>query len=449
MAAERPLRLSRSARPALIALADGHRMGVVYVAGNGRLEFVYDEAWTSRSDAWPLSLSMPLAKRQHGDGSIRPWLWGLMPDDPDVLDAWGKRFSVSRADVVALLQHVGEECAGAVQFVAPAHEDRVRSTGVADRSTTAHDAPPVHWLTEAELAERLHQLRRDAAVGRLPSDTGQFSLAGAQPKTALYQTSDGRWGVPIGRWPTNRILKPPVLALQHLAWNEHLCLEVIRRLGWPVARSRVEQFAGTHGVEQTIVVERYDRVVYRDRLVRVHQEDVCQALRVAPTRKYESQGGPTAVQTVSTIANASGNPAVDRGRFLDAMVLNWLIAGTDAHAKNFSLMISSGGQVRLAPLYDVISLLPYPDQLHRDSSLAMSIGGERRLSQIGATHWERFGTDAGVGARVMVERAADIAEQTVQVVRTMREECAELPMVDTLMSAIEAHALACRDRLTQ
>ncbi len=444
------VRLTRSARPALSAIAAGRRMGVVYVSGDGRLEFVYDERWTAHPDAWPLSLAMPLSKRQHGDAAIRAWLWGLMPDDPAVLESWGKRFGVSRVDVVALLQHVGEDCAGAVQFVAPEREAHVLALGD-DDSLTAEGAGqlPIEWLTEADVADRLRQLRADAAAGRLPSDTGQFSLAGAQPKTALYEAPDGRWGVPAGHMPTNRILKPPVIDLHAFAWNEHLCLDLVRRLGWPVAVSTVRRFQGQHSDETAIVVERYDRRVRGGRLERVHQEDFCQALRVPPTRKYETQGGPTVEQVAATIVNASDDPALDRWRLLDAMALNWLIAGTDGHAKNFSLLIAGGGHVRLAPLYDVISLLPYPERLHRDNTLAMRIGGERRIAEITREHWARLGTDTGVGASAMVQRVAHIAEQTIDVARAMKDERAGTPFVDVLMPAIESHARGCRERLTR
>lgn len=443
------VRLTRSARPALAAIAAGRQMGVVHVSGDGRLEFVYDEHWTARPDAWPLSLAMPLTRRQHGDAAIRAWLWGLMPDDPAVLESWGKRFGVSRADVVALLQHVGEECAGAVQFVHPERGASLLANAEAPSDAGDNGPLPVQWLPDADVADRLRQLRADAAAGRLPSDAGQFSLAGAQPKTALYEAPDGRWGVPAGRTPTNRILKPPVIDLNAFAWNEHLCLDLVRRLDWAGAVSTVRSFQGKHAKETAIVVERYDRRVRGGRLERVHQEDFCQALRVPPTRKYETQGGPTVEQVVATIVNASDDPALDRWRFLDAMALNWLLAGTDGHAKNFSLLIAAGGHVRLAPLYDVISLLPYPDRLHRDNTLAMGIGGERRIAEIGREHWEKLGGATGVGRRDMIERVARIADQTIEVARAMQDERAGTPFVDVLMPAIAAHARACRERLAR
>lgn len=438
--------LPRSAVPVLTAIAAAQRMGTVYRSGDGRLAFVYEPDWIAAPEAFPLSLCMPLSADVHGNGAIKTWLWGLMPDDPQVLDGWGKRFGVSSVDIVGLLSKVGEECAGAVQFVSPDAAHRLLQQGLL---TIDHVDEAVRWIDEADIARRLRELRMDASAGRRVDDTGQFSLGGAQPKTALYESSDRGWGVPAGRWPTNRILKPPVLDIHALAWNEHLCLELLQRLGWRVARSSVREFSDERGTEQAIVVERYDRTVLGGVLTRVHQEDCCQALRVLPTRKYESQGGPTVEQIEALVRNESSAALADRLRFLDAVVFNWIIGGTDAHAKNFAVLIAAQKQVRLAPIYDVISLLPYPDLRNRDNTLAMSIGGERRIDAIGREHWENLGGATGVGRRAMLERVADIAEQIIAAAQAMQDERAGTPFVDTLMPAIERHAQVCRDRLTR
>ena len=440
----KPAGLPRSAVPVLTAVANAQRMGTVYRSGDGRLAFVYEPEWIASPEAFPLSLCMPLSADVHGNGAIKTWLWGLMPDDPKVLDGWGKRFGVSTVDIVGLLTKVGEECAGAVQFAANDALDRLLQP---ERLTAHPHASAVQWIDEAEIALRLRELTANASAGRRSYDAGQFSLAGAQPKTALFESSDGRWGIPSGRWPTNRILKPPVLDIHALAWNEHLCLDLIRRLGWRAARSSVREFSDERGMEQAIVVERYDRITLGGVLTRVHQEDCCQALRVLPTRKYETQGGPTVEQIEALIRNESSASVEDRLRFLDAIALNWLIGGTDAHGKNFGVLIAAGKQVRLAPLYDVISLLPYPDLWRRDNTLAMSIGGERRIAAIGREQWEKLGGATGVGRREMVARVANVADRVIVAAHALQDERRGTPFIDVLMPAIVAHATECRERL--
>ncbi len=207
----------------------------------------------------------------------------------------------------------------------------------------------VEWLDEADIAQRLQTLRADHAAWRLPRDTGQFSLAGAQPKTALLFQND-RWGIPSGRIPTTHILKPPTGHFDGHAENEHICLMLARGLGLPAAESNVMQF----GEEIAIVLERYDRQPAGDEIIRIHQEDVCQALGVMPTKKYQNEGGLSSANIVELLRTYSTDREADVDTFVAALGFNWLIAGTDAHAKNFSVLLA-GGHVRLAPLYDVAS----------------------------------------------------------------------------------------------
>lgn len=171
----------------LVALLDDREIGTV-TRTNGRLRFSYSDIWRATPGAFPLSLSMPLAAADHPHAAIEPFLWGLLPDNELVLHRWGCRFHVSPRSAFALLAEVGEDCAGAVQFVRP---DRVQPL-------LETEAGRIDWLTLDDVAARLRDLRTDTSAWRGPHDAGQFSLAGAQPKTALV--FDGqRWGIPSGR----------------------------------------------------------------------------------------------------------------------------------------------------------------------------------------------------------------------------------------------------------
>jgi serine/threonine-protein kinase HipA len=287
---------------------------------------------------------------------------------------------------------VGHDCAGAVRFGAP--------DDVGELLARPAD---VTWLSDDDVAQRLRDLRQDATAWLGRDFTGQFSLAGAQAKTALLHEG-GRWGVPSGSAATSHILKPAVAGLDDHDLNEHLCLDAARRAGLVVARTRVAQF----GDETAIVVDRYDRRRLGGRLVRIHQEDVCQALGVAPWRKYQNEGGPSA-QDVARLLRAVMPPRVaDEAlwRLLDALAWNWLIAGTDAHAKNYSLLLAAG-EVRLAPLYDVASVLPYG--IHEKKlRLAMKIGGSYDVFPYRNT-WPRAAQDLGLDPERVLERVADLA----------------------------------------
>lgn len=379
----------------LVALLDGKEAGRVHSDSRHHLTFVYDEEWRQAPDAYPLSLSMPLAARQHGRAVIEAFLWGLLPDNERVLDRWAAKFQVSARNVFALISHVGEDCAGAVQFVTPERLSVMRG-GKDDK---------VDWLDEADIANRLRTLHADHAAWRLPRDAGQFSLAGAQPKTALL-LQRGRWGIPYGRLPTTHILKPPTGEFDGHAENEHICLILARSLGLPTAQSKVMWF----GEEIAIVIERYDRQRKGNDIVRVHQEDVCQALGIMPTKKYQNEGGPSPARIVELLRTYSTDRQADLETFVAALGFNWLIAGTDAHAKNYSVL-SSGRNVRLAPLYDVASILPYDQFDMHKLKLAMKVGGEYKLGQIGLRQWQKFARETRVEADPVIELLASMARQ--------------------------------------
>lgn len=467
----------------LITLLFGNVAGRVARNSNGRLTFNYDDAWRESEDVAttprPLSLSMPLAAAEHGHRRIEAYLWGLLPDSAPILEQWARRFHVSPRSPFALIAHVGEDCAGAVQFVRAERLEEVRGSGPGK----------VEWLDDAGVAARLRALREDPSAWRVQKDTGQFSLAGAQPKTALL-FHDGRWGVPQGRMPTTHILKPPSRDFDGHVENEHFCLTLARGLGLPAATSEVRRFEK----ELAIVVERYDRIstatmasaaaaesaalaartmgtpdvarraaeaaaraislaalARSQPILRLHQEDVCQALGILPSARYQSEGGPGPASIVELLRTYSSRPTEDVSTFIDALALNWLIAGTDGHAKNFSLLHGGGGRVRLAPLYDLASALPYKNLDQERLKLAMKIGDKYRLRHIARHDWERLADQLAIPEEEVVMRVASMASRMPDAVQDARKQMAneglEHPILARLAASLVQRAKQCSQAL--
>jgi serine/threonine-protein kinase HipA len=416
----------------LIVWLSDREVGRVRQDQRRRLKFIYNDEWRETRGAYPLSLSMPLAASEHPHDVIEAFIWGLLPENELVLERWAKKFQVSAHSAYALISQVGEDCAGAVQFVRPDRLDAVLNSGPGD----------IDWLDELDIAARLKTLREDHSAWRRPSDTGQFSLAGAQPKTALL-LQDGKWGVPSGRIPTTHILKPPTGAFDGHAENEHFCLALARALGMPAASSTVMHF----GDEIAFVVERYDRRVIDGRIVRIHQEDMCQTFGVPPVKKYENEGGPSVSRIVDFLRENSGAPVEDVRTFTDAVAYNWLVGGTDAHAKNYSILIGAGGRVRLAPLYDVASILPYGEFDALKLKLAMKLGGKYRLRDINARSWEKLSEELRMDEKEIARRVYEMADRLPVEAQTIRKRLEESgmkhPVLDRLTERLSAHAEKC------
>lgn len=408
----------------LIVVADGRRMGCVE-ARSQRLTFTYDTEWMSSPNPYPLSLSMPLVVPEHGHRVVDAFLWGLLPDNDTTLMRWGQKFQVSPRNPFKLISHVGEDCAGAVQFVRPERWADLLAES---------KAPRVHWLTKKDLSERMRLLVEDASATRTARDEGQFSLAGAQPKTAfLFDPDTKRWGVPRGRTPTTHILKPATGEFEGFTQNEHFCLLLAESLGLPVTKSWIEDFGGF----PVIVVERYDRVVKRGVVHRLHQEDMCQALGLRPHGKYQSQGGPSPKQVAELLWDHSAQARADVRHFADALIFNWLIAGTDAHAKNYSLLLSANPAARLAPLYDLASSIPYAKQIDpRKAKLAMKIGRHYRIREVSRRDWDRCARELRLRPNDLNERIDSMMERIPELARAVADDMGRRKLVHCTVTSL-------------
>ena len=422
----------------LIVLLSGTESGRLTQDRHGRPRFVYADAWRHSPSAYPLSRSMPLQAAEQGPAQVEAYLRGLLPDNTAILQGWATRFRVSPRNAFALLSQVGEDCAGAVQIVRP---ERREAMAEGTRAS-------IERLTETEVAERLRALRADPSAWRAPGDPGPCTLAGAQPKTALW-FEGGRWGVPSGHIPTTHILKPPSATFDGFVENEHLCLEVAAAVGLPTARSHVMRF----GEEIALVIERYDRMRTAAGWTRIHQEDCCQALGIPPAKKYASDGGPGARSLVEVLRLHSSAPTEDTQTFLTALGLNWLLAATDGHAKNYSLVAAPDGRVRLAPLYDIASVLPYAQFDFKRVKLAMKIADQYRLRDIGRREWEKLSRDLKVNADELLGRLIQLAEALPdRIADTARAAIAaglQPTVIERLSTRLIDHARACGGQLTR
>lgn len=373
---------------------DGVRVGTVSQSRQGSLAFAYDEGYLHSPDPTPLSLSMPLREGSHPNRVIRAYLEGLLPDNQAVRERWGITYGVSANNPFALLRHVGRDAAGAVQILAP--------------ELTSDDANPatgqVEWLSDGDLAALVRQLaehRGDWNPGRA---AGRWSLAGTQSKVALYRDSEsGAWGIPHDSTPTTHIIKPAIDGLADHHLNEALCQRMAAGLGLAAARTELIDL----GEVRAVVSVRYDRLRGEDgRIHRLHQEDLCQALAVHPSQKYQADGGPGVGQTADLMMRLElADRQVSAQRFFDGLVYNILIGGSDAHAKNYSLLLR-GQRAQLAPLYDLASAVPYPSDEPLES--AMKIGDHKVMRQISPSDWARVGRRLGITADTALSRVVEL-----------------------------------------
>lgn len=362
--------------------------------------FDYDPDYVD-GDGPALSVSLPKRTAMHDPAVVAAWFDNLLPDNDDVRVKWATAFGERRPSVFGLLTHMGADCAGAVQ-VLPVGERPDTSEG--ERA-----------IDPAGIERRLRELRRDPSDWNIEDTGGRWSLGGAQGKFALSRSADGSWSVPTGRAASTHIFKIGPAAGSHGAITEHLTGRMASLLGIQTAHTELRRF----GTELAVISERFDRVADSSgHVLRIHQEDLCQAMGVSRALKYQADGGPSVAEIGALLGKVVDPRDRVRSRdlFAQALAFNWIVAGTDAHAKNYSV-IHVGASVRLAPLYDLASAAMSfdPDKLHFHGKLAMKMGGEYRLRSIELRHLQRTAGDIGVDPDWFIDVARGYARRIFDV----------------------------------
>ncbi|NEG69732.1 type II toxin-antitoxin system HipA family toxin [Bifidobacterium choloepi] len=383
----------------------GEHVGVLSENAGGRHELEYDDG-----SGPALSVALPRGNRHWSGLPVEAYIDGILPDDPAVRAHIGAMHAVNPRNPFALLTAVGLDCAGAVQFLP---EDRL---GELDRPELLQP------IDEQQIAERLSRPAH-AEGGVWQTAEERWSLNGAQDKIALrLDPFTAQWQEALGAAATTHILKPGVTSVAEHAFNETVCMNVAGRLGLESAATTYRVFVGV----PAIVSERWDRSygLGPDGLIvqRIHQEDMCQALSVMTDNKYQSDGGPGTDRILALLASIRAGEESER-LFLQALAFNYLIGGTDAHAKNYALLEPGDGSVRLAPLYDIASIFPYGPQ-RRDRRMAMSIGKQYRWDCLEECHWRRLvdGHAQYVDGDEMLRMLHDMAERLPDVLSQVLDE---------------------------
>jgi serine/threonine-protein kinase HipA len=399
-----------------------HLVGEVHEDAAGP-RFVYASSWTNARHAFPISITMPLD--EHGVESARflTWASNLLPE-AEQLAVISRQLGVAQTDVLALLEAIGRDTAGALSFGAPG------LTGTQSWQRIA---------TDDDLERIIEELPRKPF---LAGDDGvSMSLAGVQIKLAVACDADGHLYIPLDGSPSTHILKPDSDRLHGSVQNEAWCLTLARHCGLTVPPVTT----GVAGDRQYFLIPRYDRLSDGMNWHRLHQEDFCQALGKPPSAKYERNRtgirGPTIADMMNLVRRQALAP--DALRLFDAFVFNVLACNTDAHAKNYSILIPAGSRVRTAPLYDVMCAEVF-DGVTRN--LAQTVADKNRGDYLKRRHWLRLAAACGLGAAPTIRRVRTLANRVLANVVRARMDVEAMPAGGdaTLPMIVDAVTARCR-----
>ena len=367
--------------------------GAFSIDEGGAMHFAYADEWLSDPASPPLSQALPKQPGPFGHHLCKAVFGGLLPEE-------GQRTAIARVLGVSpdnpfhLLQAIGGDVAGALAFLLEGEKP------LRDGSGTAPEA-----LQDDELAALLDRLPH---VPMLAGEGGaRLSLAGAQSKLPVVLTEDGDIAIPRPGEPSTHLIKPEPERFPSLAANEAFCLALARVIGLDAVDAEWREVAS----RPLLLVARYDRAWTGANTMRLHQEDFAQALGVPSNRKYAAEGGPTLRDSFALLRIAATRPAREVLKLADAAIFNLIIGNADAHAKNFSLLRTNGGEIVLSPLYDLVATHVWEELSPR---LAMRFGGAGTLEETSSATFARFAEEAGL-APPYVRRRAEVLTRAVQV----------------------------------
>lgn len=384
---------------ALSVLWDGANVGALRLDPHGDLSFAYDPAWLSDATRPAISQSLPKRAEPFNRRETRPFFSGLLPEAMQ-REAVARSLGISERNDFRLLEALGGDVAGALTLW--------------PEGETPPSAPTLaaaNPLTDQALLEILDTLpKRPMLAGQ---DGLRLSLAGAQEKLPVVLIN-GAVALPASGQPTTHILKPPITRFPATTENEAFAMRLAAAVGLNVAAVEPRHVEG----RPFLIITRYDREMDTEgHIRRLHQEDFCQALGMPPENKYASEGGPRLKDCFDLVRRACTTPVTEILALLDAVIFNVVLGNADAHGKNFSLLYA-GGQVRLAPLYDLLCTVAYPEI---SPKFAMKIAKRATLEEFRPDTWEQFAREVGVGvpftrnrvralSRAMSDAAPHVAE---------------------------------------
>lgn len=412
--------MPNSERPRLRVFLDNELVGELERQAPTRYRFAFDAALVARHGEGSviLSASLPVREEPYSNGRTKPFFEGLLPEGVARREV-ARAVGVSESNGFGLLEAIGSDCAGAV-VVLPSDQDRP-SDG------------EIHWLNTEEIAARLRDLP-NRPLGIDPQEGIRLSLGGVQQKLVVTRAPNGDIGQPAGGAPSTHIIKPDQGGYEDLVPNEAFCLGVARRIGLDAAGAEIAQFEEI----EALLVERFDRSIAGDgRIVRLHQEDMCQALGILPGAKYENEGGPSFAQMFELLRGIG--TARDLTTLATAALVNFLLGNSDAHGKNFALLYARPGSVRFGPLYDIVSTAVYPELTRR---LAMSIAGEDDPSAVTRDGWTEMLRQNGFRpqARQLDREIERIVAASQQMLEVARAEGWHRPVLDVIHGVVEERA---------
>ncbi len=367
---------------------------------NGVLSFAYDKEYLKDPKSKPLSYLIPLSSEVYHNDRLIPFISNLLPEE-SVRVKIARILGISFDNTFALIKALGGDCAGAISFE------------LAEKKLNLPTPQIYKDLSDKKAYEILANLSNNPL--NLGFEDYRISGSGAQNKL-VAKVENGKVYLPLKGTPSTHIIKPEIEGFSDSVLNEYFCMQLSSECDLNTAKSSILKLKDA----LFYVTERYDRVVEKGEVKRLHQEDFCQLLGVDPSVKYESEGGPNLIQCFKLLKELELT-ATDTIQFLDKVIFNFIIGNGDAHAKNFSILYANEGP-RLAPSYDLLATTVYKQIKPR---MAMKISNHKDFKFLTAKHFFDLAEDVQLSKRLVKAELMKVASKVLDKVDPLQAKLSE------------------------
>lgn len=373
---------------------NNHHVGCLWRNEQNQMGFQYSEAWLENPIRFPISKTLPLQGEPYDAGThnhaAHNYFSNLLPEANSRIRICREK-KISADNDFELLRAIGGECAGALCILA----DQPYETESRYRHLSSTD------LTELLLT------RNPSVIVEEGDNPPRLSLAGAQDKAPI-KFADNNFYIPLDNSISTHILKYRLRDINHVPAYETVTIWTAKELKMDVCEIDYH----THADESFTLSKRYDRTLSKEGLIRLHQEDFCQASGRPSSNKYEHEGGPSFSQCLQLVREHSTQPLKDIPKLIQWQVFNYLVGNSDAHAKNLSFLYGQDNTTTLSPFYDLIAIHAWPKNVF-NHELALSIGGETNIHKIKRAHWERLADECEISFKLFDSAITQLSEGVI------------------------------------
>src|SRR5574344_558360 len=388
--------------------------GVLASTADQGVVFSYDDSYRTNKSNSALSISMPLSKKEYSQKECLPFFSGLLPEG-DVKRRVSDFLHVSESSTLKLLQELGGECAGMISILPENKNCSVqKSYAFNNENYERLDDETLYGFIKNINVRPLLKAKKEL----------RLSLAGAHAKLPLVHF-EKKYYSPKTDAPSPHIVKPSGDGeLSTLSINEFVCMKLAQSCGINVPNVELKTINNT----TFLLEERYDRIVNKKSIKRLHQEDFCQALGIMSDRKYQNDNGPDIAKIYSLIQKECTIPLLDTKEFLKYVIFNFIIGNCDAHGKNYSLLYEKGSS-KLSPIYDAICTLVYPSLTKK---MSMKIGKHYEILKVTKQDFVELATSINLKSSIVLKMLDETITNITNGFDKIRNEKSLAPYQDFL-----------------